>query len=153
MTTPPDAGNRRGRATLSQHDLIIAELFDRYIQRRDRGETPYAHDLLAAAAEYRDTATDVLRVLLGCYEATRAREDPARGRPDTPPHERTPPGLWAEAGETRCAAASRNSDRHGLEGGPGRRSLAGPLPFSERSSEQWPWLTASCRRRRKPSAS
>jgi hypothetical protein len=83
MSTQPDA-NRPGPAALSQQDRIIAELFKRYIQRRQRGEKPYADDLLAAAAEHGDTATDVLRVLLACYDARRAREDPARGRPDTP---------------------------------------------------------------------
>jgi hypothetical protein len=89
MTTRPDA-NQAGRAALSQQDLIIAELFERYIQRRERGERPYAPDLLAAAAEHGDTATDMLGVLLACYDATRAREDAGRRRPGTPPHDRTP---------------------------------------------------------------
>jgi hypothetical protein len=92
MTTPPDA-SMPGRPSLSQQDLIIAALVRRYIQRREHGETPYTDELLAAAAEHGDTATDVLRVLLACYEATRAREDAARGRADTPPDGGTPPCL------------------------------------------------------------
>jgi hypothetical protein len=84
MTTRPDA-NIPGRASLSERDRIVAELFARYIQRRHRGEEPHAHDLLAAAAEHGDTATDVLRVLLASYDATRARNDPAHGRRDTSP--------------------------------------------------------------------
>jgi hypothetical protein len=91
MSTQPDA-NRPRRAALSQHDRIIAELLARYIQRRERGGKPYADDLLAAAAGHGDTSTDVLRVLLACHDATRASEDPARGRPDTPPDGGTPPG-------------------------------------------------------------
>ncbi len=42
------------------------------------------HDLLAAAAEFGDTAVDVLRTVLACYEAMRAyRDDPARDEADT----------------------------------------------------------------------
>jgi hypothetical protein len=32
------------------------------------------HDLLAAAAEFGDTAVDVLRTVLACYEAMRGYE-------------------------------------------------------------------------------
>jgi hypothetical protein len=82
MTDPsnPDPG---GRERLSEQDLAIAALVGRYIERRERDETPYAHDLLAAAAEFGDTAVDVLRTVLACYEAMRAYgNDPARDEPD-----------------------------------------------------------------------
>jgi hypothetical protein len=64
-----------GRAELSEHDLAIAALVGRYIERRERDETPCAHDLLAAAAEFGDTAVDVLRTVLACYEAMHAHDD------------------------------------------------------------------------------
>jgi hypothetical protein len=89
MSTRPDA-DRPGRVALSEQHLIITELFDRYIQRRQHGDQPHAYDLLAAAAEHGDTATDVLLVLV---PATRQREptttpladDPTRPRRCTPP--------------------------------------------------------------------
>jgi hypothetical protein len=62
-------------AELTEHDLAIAALVGRYIERREHHETPCAHDLLAAAAEFGDTAVDVLRTLLACYEAMRAYGD------------------------------------------------------------------------------
>ena len=80
-----------GRAELSEHDLAIAALVGRYIERRERDETPCAHDLLAAAAEFGDTAVDVLRTVLACYEAMRAygsdgpnHESHASGGPRNP---------------------------------------------------------------------
>ena len=60
---------------LSEQDLAIAALVGRYIERREHHETPCAHDLLAAAAEFGDTAIDVLRTVLACYEALRAFDD------------------------------------------------------------------------------
>ena len=69
---PPD---RAGRAELSEQDLAVAALVGRYIERREHHETPCAHDLLAAAAEFADTAVDVLRTVLACYEAMRAYGD------------------------------------------------------------------------------
>jgi hypothetical protein len=64
-----------GRAELSEQDLAIAALVGRYIVRREHHETPCAHDLFAAAAEFGDTAIDVLRTVLACYEAMRAYGD------------------------------------------------------------------------------
>jgi len=64
-----------GRAELSEQDLAIAALVGRYIERREHHETPCVHDLLAAAAEFGDTAVDVLRTVLACYEAMRAYGD------------------------------------------------------------------------------
>jgi hypothetical protein len=66
------------RAELTEQDLAIAALIGRYIERREHHETPRVHDLLAAAAEFGDTAVDVLRTVLACYEAMRDREAGAR---------------------------------------------------------------------------
>ena len=41
------------RAKLTEQDLAIATLLGRYIERRERDETPCVHDLLAVAAEMR----------------------------------------------------------------------------------------------------
>jgi len=59
------------RAELTEQDLAIAALIGRYIERREHHETPRVHDLLAAAAEFGDTALDVVRTVLACYEAMR----------------------------------------------------------------------------------
>ena len=66
------------RVELTEQDLAIAALVGRYIERREHHETPDVHDLLAVAAEFGDTAIDVLRTVLGCYEAMRASEHLAR---------------------------------------------------------------------------
>ena len=65
----PDATQR---AELTEQDLAIAALAGRYIERREHHEAPCVHDLLAAAAEFGETAVDVLRTVLACYEAMRA---------------------------------------------------------------------------------
>jgi hypothetical protein len=63
---------------LSEQDLAIAALVGRYIERRERHETPCVHDLLAAASEFGDTAVDVLRIVLATYKAMRlCGDDPA----------------------------------------------------------------------------
>lgn len=62
---------------LSEQDLAVATLVGRYIERRERDETPCVHDLLAAAAEFGATGVDALRTLLACYEAMRAYGDDA----------------------------------------------------------------------------
>jgi hypothetical protein len=67
------------RGQLGEQDLAVAALVGRYIERRERDETPCVHDLVAVAAEFGDTAVDVLRTVLACYEAMRAiGDDPAR---------------------------------------------------------------------------
>jgi hypothetical protein len=65
----PDATRR---AELTEQDLAIVALVGRYIERREHHQTPRVHDLLAAAAEFGETAVDVLRTVLACYEAMRA---------------------------------------------------------------------------------
>ena len=60
------------QAELREQDLAVAALVGRYIERREHHETPCVHDLLAAAGEFGDSAVDVLRNVLACYEAMRA---------------------------------------------------------------------------------
>jgi len=63
------------RGELTEQDLAIATLIGRYVERREAGQRPRAHDLLAVAAEFGDTAVDALRTVLACYEAMRASDD------------------------------------------------------------------------------
>jgi hypothetical protein len=65
------------RDELTEQDLAIATLVGRYVERREAGQPPCAHDLLAIAAEFGNTAVDSLRTVLACYEAMRATEDHA----------------------------------------------------------------------------
>ena len=74
----PREPDRVEREPLSEQDLAIATLVGRYVERRERGEAPCAHDLLAVAAEFGDAAVDELRTVLVFYEAMRASEDGAR---------------------------------------------------------------------------
>jgi hypothetical protein len=63
------------RAELTEKDLAVATLVGRYIERRETGQPPCAHDLFASAAEFGDAAVDALRTVLACYEAMRANND------------------------------------------------------------------------------
>jgi hypothetical protein len=63
------------RDELTEQDLAIATLVGRYVERREAGQPPCAHDLLAIAAEFGSTAVDNLRTVLACYEAMRASDD------------------------------------------------------------------------------
>jgi hypothetical protein len=63
------------RAQLTQQDRAIAALVGRYIERREAGQPPCAHDLFAVAAEFGETAVGALRTVLACYEAMRVTED------------------------------------------------------------------------------
>lgn len=63
---------------LTGQDLIIATLVGRYVERRERGDAPCAHDLLAVAAEHGRTAACELRDVLAFYEAMRAIETSSR---------------------------------------------------------------------------
>ena len=70
------------REQLTEHDLAIAALVGRYIERREHQQAPCVHDLLAAAAEFGSPAVDALRTVLACYEAMRAFVDePVPRRP------------------------------------------------------------------------
>jgi hypothetical protein len=62
------------RAELTEQDLVIATLVGRYVERRESGRPPCAHDLFAVAAEFGAAAVDALRTVLACYEAMRAGE-------------------------------------------------------------------------------
>jgi hypothetical protein len=72
MSEPTD---RAGREPLTERDLAIATLVGRYIGRRESGQAPCVHDLLAVAEEFGEVAVDALRTLLACYEAMRASDD------------------------------------------------------------------------------
>lgn len=63
------------RTELTEQDLAVATLVGRYVERREAGRPPCAHDLLVAAAEFGDTAVDALRTVLACYEGMRTCED------------------------------------------------------------------------------
>ncbi|UTI64882.1 hypothetical protein NBH00_01430 [Paraconexibacter antarcticus] len=62
------------RADLDEREEVIVTLLGRYLERRETGAPPQAHDLLAAAAEFGDDAACQLRTVLAFYEAMRARE-------------------------------------------------------------------------------
>ena len=63
------------RPELTERDLALATLVGRYIERREQGDSPRVHDLLAAAQEFGAAAADELRSVLAFYEAMRASED------------------------------------------------------------------------------
>ena len=65
------------RQPLSEQDLALAALVGRYVERRERGEAPCAHDLLAVASQFGEVAVAKLRTVLAVYEALRASEDSA----------------------------------------------------------------------------
>jgi len=67
--------DRTNRDELTEKDLAIATLVGRYVERRETGQPPCVHDLLAIAAEFGNTAVDNLRTVLACYEAMRASDD------------------------------------------------------------------------------
>jgi hypothetical protein len=63
------------REQLTDHDLAIAALVGRYIERREHHQAPCVHDLLAVAGEFGSPAVDALCTVLACYEAMRAYGD------------------------------------------------------------------------------
>ena len=88
---PRGARAMTGRATpirsarqFSERDLLIATLVGRYVERRERGDAPCAHDLLAVAAEHGDSAVDGAARRPGLLRGD-ARHRPGRltGRPTT----------------------------------------------------------------------
>jgi hypothetical protein len=64
------------RAELTDQELAVVTLVGRSVERRETGQPASAHDLLASAAEFGDTAVHVARAVLACYEAMRASDDP-----------------------------------------------------------------------------
>jgi hypothetical protein len=74
MSAPADVDPPE-RAALSQEDRFLANLVGTYADRRDRGAPPRAHDLLACAAEFGDSALSKLRAVLALYETLSARGD------------------------------------------------------------------------------
>ena len=76
MSTGDDP-DRFEREPLSEQDLAVAALVGRYVERRERGEAPCAHDLIAVAGEFGESAVAKLRTLLAVYEALLASEDGA----------------------------------------------------------------------------
>ena len=58
----------------SERELLMATLVGRYVERRERGHAPCAHDLLSVAAEHGDSAVAEVRDVLAFYEAMRATE-------------------------------------------------------------------------------
>ena len=69
--SPRDLASAR---EFSERDLLIRTLAGRYVERRERGDAPCAHDLLAIAAEHGDGAVAELRDVLAFYEAMRATD-------------------------------------------------------------------------------
>ena len=62
------------RERLTELDWLLADLAGVYVERRERGTPPQAHDLLAVAAEFGDGAAAKLRTVLALYEALTADE-------------------------------------------------------------------------------
>jgi hypothetical protein len=62
------------RLALDELDAVVSELLTRYMERRDAGVTPAAHDLLAAAAEFGPDAVQLLRAGMAFYELMRETE-------------------------------------------------------------------------------
>jgi hypothetical protein len=62
------------RLVLEELDRVVSELLTRYLERRDAGVTPGAHDLLAAAAEFGPRAVGLLRAGMAFYELMRDAE-------------------------------------------------------------------------------
>jgi hypothetical protein len=63
------------RARPTDEDLAVIDLVGRFIERSERGQTTNVNDLLAAAAEFGDSATAKVRAVLACYQAMRADDD------------------------------------------------------------------------------
>lgn len=69
--TPIDPAER---AELDEQDLAIATLIGRYVERRESGGPPSAHDLIAAARELGADAAEKLCAILAVYESMRPAE-------------------------------------------------------------------------------
>ena len=75
MTDHPDPAER---FELDAQDQLVAGLLGRYVQRREGGQPPSLHDLLAVAAEFGAGAVQALRTVVAFYEAMRHDETRAR---------------------------------------------------------------------------
>jgi hypothetical protein len=62
------------RPASDELERVLSDLLARYVERRDAGATPCAHDLLAAAAEFGSRAVDLLRAGMAFYELMRDAE-------------------------------------------------------------------------------
>jgi hypothetical protein len=62
------------RQRLTEEDLFLADLTAEYVERRERGESPRTHELLARAAEFGDGVPRKLRTVIGLYEALIAED-------------------------------------------------------------------------------
>jgi hypothetical protein len=63
------------RARLTDEDLAVIDLVARYIGRREHAQTASVHHLLAAAAEFGDSAAAKIRAVVACYEAMGTDDD------------------------------------------------------------------------------
>lgn len=77
MSPDDDSPDPPERERLTELDWLLADLVGVYVDRRERGMPPQAHDLLAVAAEFGDGATAKLRTVLALYEALIADETAA----------------------------------------------------------------------------
>jgi hypothetical protein len=76
MSTGDDP-ERFEREPLSEQDLAVAALVGRYVEPWERGQAPCAHDLIAVAGEFGESAVAKLRTVLAVYEALLASVDGA----------------------------------------------------------------------------
>jgi hypothetical protein len=79
MSPDDDYPDPPERERLTELDRLLADLTGVYIQRRERGAPPRAHDLLAVAAEFGDDAPAKLRTVQVLYEALLADETAPAG--------------------------------------------------------------------------
>src|SRR4051812_39092794 len=95
----PNYPNPTERLELTERELAIATLVGRYIERREHRASPRVHDLLAAAAEFGDSA---VASCAACSPSTR-RCAPARQTTDD-----------ASRGQLPLTGSSRRSCSGGL---------------------------------------
>jgi hypothetical protein len=79
MSPDDDYPDPPERERLTELDWLLADLVGVYVDRRERGMPPQAHDLLAVAAEFGDGAAAKLRTVLALYEALIADKTAAAG--------------------------------------------------------------------------
>lgn len=99
--TRRDRGDPPEREPFTEEDLMIATPVGRYVERRERGDAPCAHDPLAVAAEQGDAAVHELRNVLAFYEAMRAIETSTADGPSGRPTMARPGGRARGRGSAR----------------------------------------------------